>query len=51
MAGREVGQGLSAPGLRAGLVTEDQTGNLVDTDLLWVQSVATDEIPGDCFGA
>jgi hypothetical protein len=40
---------LRARGLRAGLITNDQGRNLVDTTLLRAQGFATEEIPGGCF--
>src|ERR1035438_8449669 len=40
---------LHARGLRAGLITNDQGRNLVDTTLLRAQGFATEEIPGGCF--
>lgn len=40
---------LSARGLRAGLITNDQGHNLVDTTMLRAQGFATEEIPGGCF--
>jgi G3E family GTPase len=40
---------LSEQGLRAGLITNDQGRNLVDTTMLRSQGFATEEIPGGCF--
>jgi G3E family GTPase len=40
---------LCARGLRAGLITNDQGRNLVDTTMLRAQGFATGEIPGGCF--
>lgn len=40
---------LSGQGLRAGLITNDQAGGLVDTKLMRSQGFATEEIAGGCF--
>ena len=40
---------LTAAGLRAGLITNDQGSELVDTAMLRARGFATEEIPGGCF--
>src|SRR6266498_3944232 len=42
-------QRLTGQGVRVGLITNDQGGNLVDTAMLRSRGFATEEIPGGCF--
>jgi G3E family GTPase len=42
-------QRLTDQGLRVGLITNDQGGELVDTAMLRSRGFATEEIPGGCF--
>src|SRR6266576_904197 len=42
-------QQLTAEGLKVGLITNDQGGELVDTAMLRSRGFATEEIPGGCF--
>jgi len=45
----KLAQRLQERGVRAGLITNDQGRNLVDTAMLRSQGFATEEIPGGCF--
>lgn len=45
----ELAKKLTAQGLRAGIITNDQGRNLVDTAMLRAKGFQTEEIPGGCF--
>jgi Ni2+-binding GTPase involved in maturation of urease and hydrogenase len=45
----KLAQQLTAQGLKVGLITNDQGGELVDTAMLRSRGFATEEIPGGCF--
>jgi G3E family GTPase len=45
----EAARNLMARGLKVGVITNDQGGNLVDTALVRSQGLQTEEITGGCF--